>query len=152
MTDIEYLIHGIALDSGCWMEDTGNMVTDNIDLVAFSKSLAKLAAQVEREACAKIVASKKYYHIPRKNQLWLVLLEIADDIRKQGQLNTGIEKLGLNVRTEHHLKAEDIFSIEQLECCTEDRLLKTPNIGSKSLKEIKEQMAKFGYKLRDKNE
>jgi len=54
MTDIEYLIHGIALDSGCWMEDTGNMVTDNIDLVAFSKSLAKLAAQVEREACAKI--------------------------------------------------------------------------------------------------
>jgi hypothetical protein len=54
MTDIEYLIHGIALDSGCWMEDTGNMVTDNIDLVAFSKSLAKLAAQVERESCAKL--------------------------------------------------------------------------------------------------
>ena len=113
---------------------------------------AEMVAKREREACAKIVASKKYYHIPRKNQLWLVLLEIADDIRKQGQLNTGIEKLGLNVRTEHHLKAEDIFSIEQLECCTEDRLLKTPNIGSKNLKEIKEQMAKFGYKLRDKNE
>ena len=54
MTDIEYLIHGIALDSGCWMEDTGNMVTDDIDLLSFSKSLAKLAAQVEREACAKI--------------------------------------------------------------------------------------------------
>jgi hypothetical protein len=54
MTDIEYLIHGIALDSGCWMEDTGNMVTDDIDLFSFSKSLAKLAAQVEREACAKV--------------------------------------------------------------------------------------------------
>jgi DNA-directed RNA polymerase alpha subunit len=66
--------------------------------------------------------------------------------------HTGIEKLGLTIYTEHYLKRDDIISIEQLECCTEDRLRKTPNIGSKSIKEIKEQMAKFGYKLRDKNE
>lgn len=72
MTDIEYLIHKIALDSGCWMEDTGNMVTDDIDLFAFSKSLAKLAAQVEREACAKLAELAEPY-------------QTADLIRARGQ-------------------------------------------------------------------
>jgi hypothetical protein len=77
MTDFEYLIHGIALDSGCWIEDTGNMVTDNIDLVAFSKSLAKLAAQVEREACAKI-ADEWAVGWPHPSQV------IAERIRERG--------------------------------------------------------------------
>jgi DNA-directed RNA polymerase alpha subunit len=62
--------------------------------------------------------------------------------------HTGIEKLKLTVRTEHCLKAEDIISIEQLLCCTEQRLLKTPNVGRKAINEIKEKMAEFGYKLR----
>jgi len=35
-----------------------------------------------------------------------------------------------------------------LQCCTEQRLLKTPNLGRKAVNEIKERMAEFGYKLR----
>ena len=35
---------------GCWFTDTGALVTDDIDLNAF----AKLVAEKEREACAKI--------------------------------------------------------------------------------------------------
>jgi hypothetical protein len=35
---------------GCWFTDTGTLVTDDIDLNAF----AKLVAEKEREACAKI--------------------------------------------------------------------------------------------------
>ncbi|CAB4128057.1 RNA polymerase, alpha subunit, C-terminal [uncultured Caudovirales phage] len=62
--------------------------------------------------------------------------------------HTGIEKLGLTVRTEQWLKADDVISIEQLLCCTEQRLLKTPNLGRKAINEIKEKMAEFGYKLR----
>lgn len=54
------------------MEDTGNMVTDDIDLFAFSKSLAKLAAQVEREACAKLAELAEPY-------------QTADLIRARGQ-------------------------------------------------------------------
>ena len=61
---------------------------------------------------------------------------------------TSIEKLNLTVRTERCLKAEDIISIEQLQCCTEERLLKTSNLGRKPINEIKERMAEFGYKLR----
>ena len=89
MTDMEYLIHGIALDSGCWMEDTGNMVTDNIDLVAFSKSLAKLAAQVEREACAKLFETTDLGGL--KSDVWLqnytatILDGYAKAIRARGQ-------------------------------------------------------------------
>lgn len=123
---------------------------------------AEMVAEKEREACAKICEKhgNDYYceHITDK---------LSKAIREMGQpkpnisitmrntkniVHTGIEKLGLTIYTEHHLKRDDIISIEQLECCTEDRLRKTPNIGSKSIKEIKEQMAKFGYKLRDKNE
>jgi DNA-directed RNA polymerase alpha subunit len=62
--------------------------------------------------------------------------------------HTGIEKLNLTVRTEKWLKEDDVISIEQLQCCTEQRLLKTPNLGRKAIKEIKEKMAEFGYKLR----
>jgi len=35
---------------GCWFTDTGALVTDDIDLGAF----AKLVAEKEREACAKV--------------------------------------------------------------------------------------------------
>ena len=48
----------------------------------------------------------------------------------------GIETLGLTVRSEHCLKAEEIYTVTQLLGCTENRLLKTPNLGRKSLKEI----------------
>ena len=62
--------------------------------------------------------------------------------------HTGIEKLKLTVRTENNLKVDDIISLEQLLCCTEQRLLKTPNLGRKAINEIKERLAEFGYKLR----
>ena len=67
---------------------------------------------------------------------------------KENEPHTGIEKLNLTVRTEKFLKADDVISIEQLQCCTEQRLLKTPNLGRKAINEIKERMAEFGYKLR----
>ena len=35
---------------GCWFDDTGKCITDDIDLNEF----AKLVAEKEREACAKL--------------------------------------------------------------------------------------------------
>ena len=61
----------------------------------------------------------------------------------------GIEELNMTTRTERCLKAEGIFTIQQLQSCTEGKLLRMPNFGRKSLNEIIEQMALFGYKLRD---
>ena len=60
----------------------------------------------------------------------------------------GIEALGLTVRSEHCLKAEEIYTVTQLLGCTEQRLLKTPNLGRKSLKENIERLNERGLKLR----
>ena len=60
----------------------------------------------------------------------------------------GIELLELTVRTAHCLKAEGVYTITQLLGCTEQRLLKTPNLGRKSLKEIIERLNERGLKLR----
>ena len=60
----------------------------------------------------------------------------------------GIEQLNLTVRTERCLKAEYIHTISQLLDCTKDRILKTPNLGRKSVNEIIEKLAERGYKLK----
>jgi DNA-directed RNA polymerase alpha subunit len=61
----------------------------------------------------------------------------------------GIEKLHLTVRSERCLKAEGILTIQQLQGCTKRDLMKTPNLGLKSIREIIEQMAALGYSLRN---
>jgi len=61
----------------------------------------------------------------------------------------GIAKLHLTVRTERCLQAEGILTIQQLQGCTKRDLMKTPNLGLKSINEIIEQMAALGYSLRD---
>jgi DNA-directed RNA polymerase alpha subunit len=63
-------------------------------------------------------------------------------------VNDGIDQLYLTVRSERCLKAEGIYTLTQLQGCTKERLLKTPNLGSKSVKEIMEQMASIGLKLK----
>ena len=70
---------------------------------------------------------------------WVLREAIVDD---------GIENLELTVRSEHCLKAEEIYTITQLTGCTEQRLLKTPNLGRKSIKEIIERLNERGLKLR----
>ena len=67
---------------------------------------------------------------------------------REAMVDDSIERLGLTVRSEHCLKAEEIYTITQLTGCTEQRLLKTPNLGRKSLKEIIERLNERGLKLR----
>jgi DNA-directed RNA polymerase alpha subunit len=59
-----------------------------------------------------------------------------------------IEKLELTVRSEHCLKAEGIYTITQLLKYSDIGLLRLPNLGRKSLKEIIEQLDARGLKLR----
>jgi DNA-directed RNA polymerase alpha subunit len=61
----------------------------------------------------------------------------------------GIELLELTVRTERCLKEVEIFTISQLLRCTDIGLLKIPNLGRKSQKEIIEQLDARGLKLRE---
>lgn len=60
----------------------------------------------------------------------------------------GIEKLNLTIRTEHCLKADEVYTLSQLLNCTKDRLLKTPNMGRKSVNEVIEKLAEHGFKLK----
>jgi DNA-directed RNA polymerase subunit alpha len=46
------------------------------------------------------------------------------------------------------LEADEIYTIGQLVYYTENDLLKTPNLGRRSLNEIKEKLAERGLKLR----
>jgi len=69
--------------------------------------------------------------------------------RDEDIVQDGIEKLHLTVRSERCLRAEGILTIQQLQGCTKRDLMKTPNLGLKSINEIIEQMAALGYSLRN---
>ncbi len=58
-----------------------------------------------------------------------------------------VDELELTVRSANCLKAENIFYIGDLIQRTENELLKTPNLGRKSLNEIKEVLASRGLML-----
>ena len=58
-----------------------------------------------------------------------------------------IEELELTVRSTNCLKAESIFLIGDLIQRSEFDLLKTPNLGKKSLNEIKDVLASKGLSL-----
>jgi DNA-directed RNA polymerase subunit alpha len=58
-----------------------------------------------------------------------------------------VDELELTVRSANCLKAEDIYYIGDLIQRTENELLKTPNLGRKSLNEIKEVLASRGLTL-----
>jgi len=59
-----------------------------------------------------------------------------------------VEELELTVRTSNCLREAKIFTIGQLQQWTEDELLRLPNLGRKSLKELIEQLQARGLKLR----
>ncbi len=63
-----------------------------------------------------------------------------------------VDDLELTVRSANCLKAENIYFIGDLIQRTEQELLKTPNLGRKSLNEIKEVLAKRGLTLGKKLE
>lgn len=63
-----------------------------------------------------------------------------------------VDDLELTVRSANCLKAENIYYIGDLIQRTENELLKTPNLGRKSLNEIKEVLAAHGLTLGSKLE
>ena len=58
-----------------------------------------------------------------------------------------IQDLELTVRSANCLKVEEIYTVGDLIKCTGVSLLKTPNLGKKSLREIKERLHEWGLTL-----
>lgn len=69
------------------------------------------------------------------------------DIPTEG--GTPIETLDLTVRVMNCLKAEDIFTVEQLQCWSIRKLAGIPNLGQRSLRELEEQLGKINITLKD---
>lgn len=61
---------------------------------------------------------------------------------------TPIEALNLTMRTEHALKADNIFTVERLMQLPANTLLKIPNLGRKSLDEIRDSLRVMNLELR----
>ena len=83
---------------------------------------------------ADIKATPQQIEQPKTPQVDPILLRPVDDLE-------------LTVRSANCLKAENIYYIGDLIQRTETELLKTPNLGRKSLNEIKEVLASRGLTL-----
>lgn len=91
------------------------------------------------------------------NSQLAVLIELQDEQKKEPEkvetstvdplLLRPIDDLELTVRSTNCLKAENIYQIGDLVQRTEVELLKTPNLGKKSLTEIKDVLASKGLSL-----
>ncbi|MCL2021770.1 MAG: DNA-directed RNA polymerase subunit alpha [Betaproteobacteria bacterium] len=77
----------------------------------------------------------------------LPIIEAAKPAQVDPLLLCSVDDLELTVRSANCLKAESIHYIGDLIQRTENELLKTPNLGKKSLTEIKEVLAKRGLTL-----
>ncbi len=66
---------------------------------------------------------------------------------QQAGLMRSVDELDLTVRSSNCLKAENVYLVGDLIQLTETELLRTPNLGRKSLFEIKEVLATMGLTL-----
>ena len=113
--------------------ETNGAITAEVAVRASSKILVEqlaVFAQLEGDQITSLMAEA-----PRGNQNY-------DPI-----LLRPVDELELTVRSANCLKAEDIYYIGDLIQRTENELLKTPNLGRKSLNEIKEVLASRGLTL-----
>ncbi len=78
--------------------------------------------------------------------------ELQQPVHFEPILLQPVDDLELTVRSANCLKAENIYYIGDLVQCSEIELLKTPNLGKKSLNEIKDILAAHGLSLNTKLE
>jgi len=102
-----------------------------------------------RLACdAYFIAEKMLEQRERVLGKWNLKEEVKQKSKEEIERDH-IDRLCLTVRSQNCLNAEGITTITQLQKLTENGLMRIPNLGRKSLKEIIEQMAALGYKLKD---
>ena len=87
----------------------------------------------------KPTADDTYYRTQYNRPPWFELINSP---------GTPLRKLNLTLRTESCLTAEGMETVEQLLLCPENILLRFPNLGRKSLNEIREALTARGLELK----
>lgn len=104
---------------------------------------------VDPEQCIRAAATILHHHL----SVFVDLKDVAQPEAKSQEpefdpiLLRPVDDLELTVRSANCLKAENIFYIGDLIQRTEVELLKTPNLGKKSLTEIKDVLASRGLSM-----
>ena len=132
-------------------------VSYSVENARFEKrtDLDKLILELETDGTidAKMAIEHSATIMPQQLAAFVDLEAIAEQEAKKEQndfdplLLRSIEELELTVRSTNCLKAESIFLIGDLIQRSEFDLLKTPNLGKKSLNEIKDVLASKGLSL-----
>ena len=111
-------------------------------------------AATKQEISRKKHLAKKNKSLEQDVQYWKKLLPqhptavvAKQEINEKRLLAKSIDEMELTTRSMNCLKAEDIYTVAELIKWTEIQLLKTPNLGKKSLTEIKEALHEWGLKL-----
>jgi DNA-directed RNA polymerase alpha subunit len=89
------------------------------------------------------------YHCDAMASTAYVYADAMLKARDEVAVGRKIEELGLLVKTENCLKADGICTVEQLTKLTSNHLLKIPNMGRKSVREIEQALFMQGLRLRD---
>lgn len=111
-----------------------------------------------------------YLHLIKANPTWLASKAAREAVEMYVSLERAIEDeqriseirktinekqavwdiLNLTVRTGNCLRAEEIYTLDELCQSSERRLLSIPNLGRRSFNEIKEALAKIGRTIGEK--
>lgn len=134
-----------------------NMVTYNVESARVENrtNLDKLILDVETDGTLEAEDAIKYASTILSDQLsafvdFKVIEEEAIEevvVTVPPELLQAIDELDLTVRSANCLKAENIYYVGDLIQRGEMELLKTPNLGKKSLTEIKDVLASKGLSL-----
>ena len=146
--DEDRLVGGLKIDASY---SPVKRVSYNVDNARFEKrtDLDKLLIELETDGTLdpKMAIEHSATILQQQLAAFVDLDAIAEQEAKKEQndfdplLLRSIEELELTVRSTNCLKAESIFLIGDLIHKTEFDLLKTPNLGKKSLNEIKDVLA-----------
>ncbi|OOF58296.1 hypothetical protein BKK55_02690 [Rodentibacter genomosp. 2] len=114
-----------------------------------------LSIQLNDGDIVAFCTDRSVWKYDQNNEMWDRLPEIPQDFSELSEMRTlsfdllsrPIDELELTVRTANCLRAENIDTIYDLVQWTEVELLRTPNLGKKSLTEIKDVLASRGLYL-----
>ncbi|MGL4574630.1 MAG: DNA-directed RNA polymerase subunit alpha [Burkholderiaceae bacterium] len=121
--------------------------TDLDKLVMHIETNGAISPEEAVRQSARILVDQLSVFAALEGQTEVVEAPVRTNVQVDPLLMRPVDDLELTVRSANCLKAENIYYIGDLIQRTENELLKTPNLGRKSLNEIKEVLAARGLTL-----